>query len=158
MGISASGPSGAGSDSLDNPDKMSDDPRFQKHTQLAFQQIITAQAMKFHKDDLVVVISGKDKTVSGKILTVDHERQMLVVEGVNMAYKHVKPSQKNPQGGRLHKETPIRACKVMLVCPKTGKPTRIGYRYLTDGSKERFARLSGTSLGTISPAKATYAK
>lgn len=129
-----------------------------KYTPLAFQQITTAQAMKFHKDDQVVVISGKDKKVSGKILTVDHERQMLIVEGVNMAYKHVKPSQKNPQGGRLHKETPIRACKVMLVCPKTGKPTRIGYRYLADGSKERFARLSGMSLGSISQAKTTYAK
>ncbi|MCL4134581.1 UNVERIFIED_CONTAM: hypothetical protein GTU68_011651 [Idotea baltica] len=83
---------------------------------------------------------------------------MLVVEGVNMAYKHVKPSQKNPEGGRLHKETPIRACKVMAVCPSTNKPTRIGYRYLEDGSKERFARISGTSLGDISPAKAAYAK
>ena len=83
---------------------------------------------------------------------------MLVVEGVNLAYKHVKPSQKNPQGGRLHKETPIRACKVMVVCPKTNKPTRIGYRYLDDGTKERFARVSGASLGEISPAKASYAK
>lgn len=114
--------------------------------------------MKFHTNDNVIVISGKDKDVTGKIISVDHEKQMLLVEGVNMAYKHVRPSQKNPQGGRLHKETPIRACKVMLVCPKTGKPTRIGYRYLTDGSKERFARVSGTSLGTISPAKAKYAK
>ena len=114
--------------------------------------------MKFHKDDTVVVISGKDKTVTGKIKSVDHEKQMLIVEGVNMAYKHVRPSQKNPQGGRLHRETPIRASKVMLVCPKTNKPTRIGYRYLADGSKERFARISGASLGTISPAKQTYAK
>jgi large subunit ribosomal protein L24 len=114
--------------------------------------------MKIHKDDTVVVLSGKDKTVSGKVLSVDHQKGMLVVEGVNMAYKHVKPSQRNPQGGRLHKETPIRACKVMVLCPKTNKPTRIGYRYLDDGSKERFARISGESLGLISPAKATYAK
>ncbi len=118
----------------------------------------TAQAMKIHKDDTVVVLSGKDKTVSGKVLSVDHQKEMLVVEGVNMAYKHVKPSQKNPQGGRLHKETPIRACKVMVLCPKTSKATRIGYRYLDDGSKERFARISGASLGVISPAKTTYAK
>ena len=114
--------------------------------------------MKIHKDDTVIVISGKDKSIKGKVLSVDHEREMLVVEGVNMAYKHVKPSQRNPQGGRLHKETPIRASKVMLVCPKTNKPTRVGYRYLDDGSKERFARVSGASLGMISPAKATYAK
>ncbi len=113
--------------------------------------------MKFHKDDTVVVISGKDRGVSGKIKSVDRDRNMLIVEGVNMAYKHVKPSQKNPQGGRLHKETPIHACKVMLVCPKTGKPTRIGYRYLDDGSKERFTRSSKVSLGIVAPAKKRYA-
>jgi large subunit ribosomal protein L24 len=114
--------------------------------------------MKIKSGDMVSVISGRDKGQTGKVLTVDHDNGMLVVEGVNMAYKHVKPSQKNPEGGRLHKETPIRACKVMAVCPSTNKPTRIGYRYLEDGSKERFARISGTSLGDISPAKAAYAK
>ena len=114
--------------------------------------------MKFRKDDNVVVISGKDKHVTGKIKSIDRENDTLIVEGVNLAYKHVKPSQKNPQGGRLHKETPIRACKVMLLCPKTNKPTRIGYRYLADGSKERFARISGVSLGVVSPPKARYAK
>lgn len=114
--------------------------------------------MKFHKDDTVIVISGKDKGVTGKIKSVDRDSDMLIVEGVNMAYKHVKPSQKNPQGGRLHKETPIRASKVMLVCPKTGKPTRVGYRFLNDGSKERFARGSGVALGIIAPAKKQYAK
>lgn len=114
--------------------------------------------MKIHSGDTVQVISGKDKSVTGKVLTVDHKNNMLVVEGVNLAYKHVKPSQKNPQGGRLHKETPIRASKVMVICPKTNKPTRIGYRYLDDGSKERFARVSGASLGVISPAKPAYAK
>jgi large subunit ribosomal protein L24 len=114
--------------------------------------------MKIHKDDTVMVINGKDKSVTGKVLSVDHDKQMLIVEHVNMAYKHVKPSQRNPQGGRLHKETPIRACKVMVVCPKTNKPTRVGYRYLDDGSKERFARVSGASLGVIAPPKVTYAK
>ena len=114
--------------------------------------------MKIHKDDTVMVISGKDKSVTGKVKSVDHEKKMLIVEGVNMAYKHVKPSQRNPQGGRLHKETPIRACKVMVVCPKTNKPTRVGYRYLDDGSKERFARVSGASLGIISPPREAYAK
>lgn len=114
--------------------------------------------MKFRKDDTVIVISGKDKDVVGRIKSIDRDRDMLIVEGVNLAYKHVKPSQKNPQGGRLRKETPIRACKVMMVCPKTNKPTRVGFRYLPDGSKERFARRSGASLGVISPPKPTYAK
>ncbi len=114
--------------------------------------------MKIHSGDQVKVISGKDKSVTGKVLSVNHEADTLVVEGVNLVYKHVKPSQKNPQGGRLHKESPIRASKVMAVCPKTSKPTRIGYRFLDDGSKERFARISGASMGEISPPKAAYAK
>jgi len=117
-----------------------------------------ARKMKIHNGDTVQVISGKDKSVKGKVLSVDHKKGMLLVEGVNLVYKHVKPSQKNPQGGRLHKESPIRACKVMVVCPKTGKPTRVGYRYLPDGTKERFARVSDTSLGEVSPPKKAYAK
>ena len=114
--------------------------------------------MKIHNGDLVQVISGKDKGVQGKVLSVDHKKDMLIVEGVNKVYKHVKPSQKNPQGGRLHKESSIRACKVMVVCPKTNKPTRVGYRYLADGTKERFARVSDTTLSEVSPAKKAYAK
>jgi large subunit ribosomal protein L24 len=129
---------------------MSETSRFHKKE--------TARKMKIHNGDMVTVISGKDKSVTGKVLTVDHKKGTLVVEGVNLAYKHVKPSQKNPQGGRLHKETPIRASKVMVVCPKTQKPTRIGFRFLDDGSKERFARVSGASLGVISPAKPAYSK
>jgi large subunit ribosomal protein L24 len=114
--------------------------------------------MKIQNGDTVTVISGKDKSVIGKVLTVDHKKDTLIVEGVNLAYKHVKPSQKNPQGGRLHKETPIRVSKVMVICPKTNKPTRVGYRFLDDGTKERFARVSGASLGVVSPPKPAYAK
>lgn len=114
--------------------------------------------MKIHKDDMVKVISGKDKAETGKVLSVDHQKQTVVVEGINLVYKHVRPSQKNPQGGRLHVELPIPAAKVMALCPKTNKPTRIGYRFLDDGTKERFARISGASMGEISPAKAAYAK
>ena len=116
-----------------------------------------ARKMKIHNGDTVQVISGKDKGVKGKVLTVDHKKGMLLVEGVNLVYKHVKPSQKNPQGGRLHRESPIRACKVMVVCPKSGKPTRVGYRYLKDGTKVRFARVSDTELGEVSPPKKAYA-
>jgi large subunit ribosomal protein L24 len=72
-------------------------------------------------------------------------------------WKHVRRSQKNPQGGRLNKEMPISASNVMLVDPSTGQPTRIGVRYLEDGSKERYAKKSGASLGLIAPARAAYA-
>ena len=114
--------------------------------------------MKIKTGDTVQIISGKDRGVTGKVLDVDHENNKIVVEGVAKVYKHVKPSQMNPQGGRLSKEMPIHASKAMVVCPKTNKPTRIGYRYLDDGAKERFARVSGASLGEISPPKKSYAK
>ena len=114
--------------------------------------------MKIHEGDTVQVIRGKDKGVSGKVIAVDHDKEFVTVEGVNRVYKHVRPSQKNPQGGRLHKEMPIQACSVMVLCPKTNKPSKIGFRYLNDGSKERFARVSGESLGMVSPPKDSYAK
>jgi large subunit ribosomal protein L24 len=114
--------------------------------------------MKIHKGDTVKVLHGKDAGVTGKVLAVDHDADKVTVEGVNRVYKHVRPSQKNPQGGRLQKEMPLQASNVMVVCPGTGKPTRVGFRYLPDGSKERFARKSGVSLGMVAPAKKQYAK
>lgn len=114
--------------------------------------------MKIKTGDMVQVISGKDRGVTGKVLSVDQDARKVVVEGVSKVYKHVKPSQRNPQGGRLHKEMPIHASKVMVIDPKTNQPTRVGYRYLDDGTKERFARKSGTSLGEVSPPRNAYAK
>ncbi|WP_153556935.1 50S ribosomal protein L24 [Roseimaritima sediminicola] len=113
--------------------------------------------MLFRVDDQVVVITGADKGVKGKILKVDRQNRKVLVEGVAKVYKHVRRSQKNPQGGRLSKEMPIDVSNVMLVDPKTGEPTRIGVRYLDDGSKERYAKKSGNSLGKMSPAKPRYA-
>lgn len=113
--------------------------------------------MKIHTGDTVVVISGVSKDARGKVVAVDHEKGRVVVESVNMVYKHVRPSQRNPQGGRLHKEAPLDISNVMALCPKTEKPTRIGYRYLKDGSKERFAKVSGESMGIVSPPKKAYA-
>lgn len=113
--------------------------------------------MKFRIDDEVQVIAGADKDRRGKILKIDREKNKVVVEGIARVWKHVRRSQKNPQGGRLNKEMPIDASNVMLVDPTTGQPTRIGVRYLEDGSKERYAKKSGASLGLISPASAAYA-
>ena len=107
--------------------------------------------------DMVEVIAGRDKGLRGTVLSVDRENNKVVVEGVNRVLKHVKKSQRNPQGGRLSKEAPLNACKVMLVCPKTSKPTRLGVRTAADGSKERFCKKSGVSLGVVSPAKRTKA-
>ena len=114
--------------------------------------------MHIKLDDIVEVITGDDRGQRGKVLAVDHQAGKVIVEGVNRVYKHVRRSQRNPQGGRLSKEMPILISNVMVVCPKTDKPTRIGFRYLDDGSKERFAKRSGVSLGVVSPPRARHAK
>ena len=114
--------------------------------------------MLLRVDDQVVVIAGASKGHKGKVLKVDRAKGKVVVEGAARVWKHVKRSQKNPQGGRLNKEMPIDISNVMLVDPQSGRGTRIGVRYLDDGSKERYAKASGTSLGQVSPAKKRYAK
>jgi large subunit ribosomal protein L24 len=109
-------------------------------------------------DDIVKVVSGNDKGTQGKVLRVDGAAGKVVIEGVGRVWKHVQKSQRNPQGGRLSKEMPIDASNVMLVCPKTGKATRVGLRYLEDGSKERYAKQSGASLGQVAPPRSSHAK
>lgn len=108
--------------------------------------------------DEVIVTAGANKGQRGKVLKIDREESRVLVEGVNRVFKHVKKSNKNPQGGRLSKEAGIAVSNVALIDPQTGKPTRVGVRFLADGTKERFAKKSGASLGTVSPAKAKYAK
>ena len=78
------------------------------------------------------------------------------MEGVNRVYKHVRRSQRNPQGGRLSKEMPVPISNVQLVCEGCSAATRTGARYLDDGSKERYCRKCGRSLGQISPPRAAY--
>ncbi len=113
--------------------------------------------MLIRVNDTVEVISGRDKGQRGKVLKVDRENSRLVVEGLNRVYKHVKRSQRNPQGGRLSKEAFIDASNVQLVCPSTGKPTRIGVRYLPDGTKERYSKKSGATISVVAPARAMHA-
>ena len=114
--------------------------------------------MLIREEDEVLVVSGANKGKRGKVLKVDREGGRVVVEGINQVYKHVRRSNKNPQGGRLSKEMAIDASNVALLCPQTGKPTRIGVRYLKDGSKERYAKRSGSSLGELAPANPKYAQ
>ena len=114
--------------------------------------------MNVKVNDIVVVVAGDDRGQRGKVLAVDHEKRKVLVEGVNRVYKHVRRSQKNPQGGRLSKEMPVSVSNVMLICPQTNEPTRVGVRYLDDGSKERYSKKSGASMGAISPSRSVYAK
>jgi large subunit ribosomal protein L24 len=105
--------------------------------------------MLIRKGDMVRVIAGDDAGATARVLRVIKDKGKLVVEGVNKVYKHMKPNRRNPQGGRLSKEMPIDVSNVMLIDPSTNRPTRIGIRILSDGSKERFAKKSGASLGRI---------
>ena len=114
--------------------------------------------MHIRVDDTVKVITGADKDVQGKVLTVDHQAGKLIVEGVNRVYKHVRRSQRNPQGGRLSKEMPIQISNVLWVCTSCGSPTRTGARYTDDGSKERYCKKCGKSGGAIAPPRAAYVK
>ena len=101
--------------------------------------------MNIRKDDKVIVRSGKDKGKEGKVLSADPKNDKLVVEGVNVATRHQKPRKQGEEGGIIKKETPIYACKVMVVCPKCGKPTRVAHK-VEDGNKSRACKKCGASL------------
>ena len=114
--------------------------------------------MHIRVNDTVKVITGADRDVEGKVISVDHQARKLVVEGVNRVFKHVRRSQRNPEGGRLSKEMPIQMSNVLWVCTSCGKPTRTGARYTDDGTKERYCKKCSKSGGAIAPPRAAYAK
>lgn len=99
--------------------------------------------MRLRKGDKVYIISGKYKGHEGNILRRDVENDRIVVETVNIITKNMKPSQKNPQGGRIQMEAPISASKAMLVCPNCGKPTRVKRAFLDSGKKVRVCKKCG---------------
>ncbi len=92
------------------------------------------------KDDMVVILSGKDKGKKGKVLEVSPSEGKVIVEGCNMITKHVKPRRMGETGGIVKAEAPLYASKVMLVCPKCGKPTRLAHKILNDGTKTRVCK------------------
>lgn len=114
--------------------------------------------MHIKVNDTVQVLTGDDKGVQGKVLSVDHQARKVLVEGVNLVYKHVRRSQRNPEGGRLSKEMPVQASNVLLLCPACNTPSRTGSRYSDDGSKERYCKRCGKSVGTVAPPRSAYAK
>ena len=101
--------------------------------------------MNIKRDDKVIVLSGKDKGKSGKVIAADPKADKVIVEGVNVATKHQKAQKKGQDGGILKIETPIYVSKVQLVCPKCGKGTRVAYK-IVDGKKVRVCKKCGAEI------------
>jgi large subunit ribosomal protein L24 len=98
--------------------------------------------------DTVLVITGADKGKTGKVLRVLTGKDRVVVEGVNRVWKHVRPSQRHPQGGRIQKDAPIHRSNVLPVDPTTGKGTRV--KFQSEGTKKTRVTKGGTLLSTLS--------
>jgi large subunit ribosomal protein L24 len=110
--------------------------------------------MWIKKNDTVVIIKGDDRGTRGKVLRVVRDKSgggagRIVVEGVNRVYRHVRRSQRNPQGGRLSVEMPVAQSNVALLCPACGNPTRVGARASSEGGKERYCKKCGAAVGTV---------
>ena len=103
-------------------------------------------ARRIKAGDVVMVTAGADRGKTGRVLRVITEKDRVVVEGINRVWKHVRPSQRNPQGGRIQKDAPIHVSNVMPLDPTSGKGTRVKFQE-RDGRKHRVAVGSGTDLG-----------
>ena len=113
--------------------------------------------MLIRTGDTVAVIAGADKGKQSRVISVSRETGNALVENVARVYKHVRRSQKHPQGGRLSKEAPVQLSNLAFVCGACGKPTRLGARFTADGAKERFCKKCGATAGEIAPAKTAHA-
>jgi large subunit ribosomal protein L24 len=102
--------------------------------------------------DMVMVIAGADKGKTGRVLRILGDKDRVVVEGINRVWKHVRPSQRNPQGGRIQKDAPIHISNVLPLDPATGKGSRVRFE-VRDGAKHRVTK-GGTDLGRLGVAKA----
>ena len=102
--------------------------------------------MNIRKNDKVVVLSGRDKGKTGEVLSADPKAGKVVVQGVSVATKHQKARKQGEESSIIKVETPIYACKVMVVCPKCSKPTRVAHKATADGKKVRVCKHCGAEL------------
>ena len=102
--------------------------------------------LKIKKGDTVYVLAGDDKGKTGRVLNVLREQGKAIVEGVNIVSKSTKPNAKAPQGGIIKKEAPIDLSNLAVADPKSGKPTRVGFRFNEDGKKVRYSKKSGEEI------------
>lgn len=103
--------------------------------------------MKLKKNDQVIVICGKDRGKKGRVMKTFPKENMVLVEKINYRKKALRRSQANPQGGLADVEGKIHASNLKLICPQTNKPTRVGYSFLADGTKQRISKVSKEVLG-----------
>lgn len=113
-------------------------------------------ALHVRKNDMVEVICGDHRGARGKVLRVDPKRALVVVEGVNMVFRHVRPTRKNPQGGRVQKEAPVKLCNVLPYDSSAGRGKRVHFEVTRDenGKVRTKRRLTtkGTALHTLTRA------
>jgi large subunit ribosomal protein L24 len=110
------------------------------------KQIDIPAKLKIRKGDLVKVMAGDSKGAQGKVLEVIKEKNRAIVEGTNMVSKHTKPNAANPNGGIVKQEAAIHISNLMLIDPKSGKPTRVGRAENKDGKLVRIAKKSGEEI------------
>ena len=105
-------------------------------------------ALHIKKGDMVEIVAGDHKGATGRVLRVIPDKQRVVIQGHNVAKKHVRPSRKNPQGGRVSVEQPVHISNVLPVSSKSSKGGRVHYKVSDDGSKKRVS-VDGTEIGTV---------
>lgn len=105
-------------------------------------------AIRIRKDDVVEVITGDHKGERGKVLKVMPKDGLVLVQGVNMVYRHVRPSRKSPQGGRLQKEAPLRMCNVLPIDDRAGRGKRVRFEIEKGEDGRRKAKYRATVAGT----------
>jgi len=102
--------------------------------------------MKIKKDDKVIILSGKDKGKKGKVLKAIPRDDRVIVEGVNIVKKHQRPRKQGEKGQRIEVASPINVSNVILICPKCGKNTRVGYKVLENKEKARVCKKCGQEI------------
>lgn len=101
---------------------------------------------RLKKNDQVMIVSGEHKGLTGRIVRILSDKQTAIVEGRNTVKRHTKPNQRDQQGGIREKDAPIALSNLMLVCPKTGKPTRVGTQILESGKRVRYSKKAKESI------------
>jgi len=108
-------------------------------------------AMHVRKGDTVEIISGDNKGSTGRVMRVTPDKKRVLVEGLNLVHKHVRPSRRNPHGGRIRIEQPIAISNVLPVNPKSSRPSRVRFKVDDDGGKKRTA-VDGSEIGVVTRA------